>query len=203
MMILKILKLLSGAASALVRCVRPMSSATRVLFVASGVAMTLGGLGAARDDCPRAAAALVAAGLFLAAATLRLGGKHAATTAVPASASVPLSPAPEPVPLNPKSPASRLRAGWCQGALARDREGRPVFPRESAAAAWSLLGAVAASHDAGTTEWVACFARLRHALGMVPGDASARWLAEWNDDPSRTQADAVAAAEAVEGSPRV
>ena len=214
-MILKTIKLFSGAIAALARCARPMSAAIsallgrrfgRVLFVAGGAAMVFGGLGAARDGCPSAAAFLVAAGLFLATALLRLGGKHAATTAALfrefAPASMPLSPASTPTPLNPKSPASRLRAGWCRGALARDRDGRPVFPRGSAAAAWSLLGAVAASYDCGTPEWADCFARLRRALGAPPGDASARWLAEWNDDPSRTQADAVAVAEAVEDAAR-
>ena len=224
-MILKILKLLSGAMALARRAISagcrigragqpepasvcrdstPRYCRNRILLVACGVAMVFGGLGAARDGCPRAAAVLVGAGLFLATAALRLGGRHAATTAAllhrVSGTSTPLD---HPKPLNPKSPASRLRAGWCQGALARDREGRPVFPGESAAAAWSLLGAVAASHD--SPEWADCFARLRCVLGVAPSvsDTSARWLAKWNDDPSRTQADVVAVAEAVEGSSHI
>ena len=98
--------------------------------------------------------------------------------------------------LDPRSPVSRLRIGWCQGALARDCAGRAVFPRQSVAASWSLLGAIAASLDCGTPEWTAYFKRLSRVLGAPCG--SARWMAEWNDDPSRTQAEVVAAAAAAE-----
>jgi len=80
--------------------------------------------------------------------------------------------------------------------LARDHWGRAVFPRESIAVSWSLLGAFAASFDAGTPEWTAYFKRLSRVLGAPSG--SARWLAEWNDDPTRTQAEVVAAAVAAE-----
>ena len=107
-----------------------------------------------------------------------------------------IAPASSKVALDPRSPASRLRVGWCQGALARDSRGRAVFPRQSVAASWSLSGAIAASLDCGTPEWTAYFKRLSRVLGAPSG--SARWLAEWNDDPSRTQADVVAAAAAAE-----
>ena len=107
-----------------------------------------------------------------------------------------IAPASSKVALDPRSPASRLRVGWCQGALARDSRGRAVFPRQSVAASWSLSGAIAASLDCGTPEWTAYFKRLSRVLGAPCG--SARWLAEWNDDPSRTQADVVAAAAAAE-----
>ena len=107
-----------------------------------------------------------------------------------------IAPASSKVAFDPRSPASRLRIGWCQGALARDHWGRAVFPRESIAVSWSLLGAFAASFDAGTPEWTAYFKRLSRVLGAPSG--SARWLAEWNDDPTRTQAEVVAAAVAAE-----
>jgi hypothetical protein len=71
-----------------------------------------------------------------------------------------IAPASPKVAFHPKSPASRLRIGWCQGAVARDRRGRAVFPRESIAVSWSLLGAFAASFDSGTPEWTA-YLRLR------------------------------------------
>ena len=71
-----------------------------------------------------------------------------------------IAPASSKVALDPRSPASRLRIGWCQGAVARDRRGRAVFPRESIAVSWSLLGAFAASFDSGTPEWTA-YLRLR------------------------------------------
>jgi hypothetical protein len=107
-----------------------------------------------------------------------------------------IAPASPKVAFHPKSPASRLRIGWCQGAVARDRRGRAVFPRESIAVSWSLLGAFAASFDSGTPEWTAYLRRLSQVLGAPC--VSARWMAEWNDDPSRTQADVVAAAAAAE-----
>jgi len=107
-----------------------------------------------------------------------------------------IAPASSKVAFEPKSPASRLRVGWCQGALARDCAGHAVFPRQSVAASWSLLGAIAASLDCGTPEWTAYFKRLSRVLGAPSG--SARWLAEWNDDPTRTQAEVVAAAAAAE-----
>jgi hypothetical protein len=107
-----------------------------------------------------------------------------------------IAPAPPKVSFNPKSPASRLRIGWCQGALARDRGGRAVFPRQSVAASWSLSGAIAASLDASTPEWTAYLRSVSRILDAPC--VSARWLADWNDDPSRTQADVVAAAAAAE-----
>ena len=107
-----------------------------------------------------------------------------------------IAPASSKLAFDPGSPASRLRIGWCQGELARDCAGRAVFPRQSVAVSWSLSGAIAASLDCGTPEWTAYFKRLSRVLGAPCG--SARWMAEWNDDPSRTQAEVVAAAAAAE-----
>jgi hypothetical protein len=107
-----------------------------------------------------------------------------------------IAPASSKVAFDPGSPASRLRIGWCQGELARDSRGRAVFPRQSVAASWSLSGAIAASLDASTPEWTAYLRRISQVVGAPC--VSARWLAEWNDDPSRTQADVVAAAAAAE-----
>jgi hypothetical protein len=185
-MTLRTLKLLS-AIVALARRVKPSPGAVRALLM---VATAIGFAAAAAGGRPRAAV-LFMVGFFL---TLPLRRLPAAR-----SAAAPAAPAKAPIAWNPRSPASRLRSGWCRGAMARDRSSRPVFPRESSAAAWSLLGAVAASYDCGTPEWADCFARLRRALGAPPSDTSGRWLAEWNDDPSRTQADAVAVAEQIEG----
>lgn len=80
--------------------------------------------------------------------------------------------------------------------MARDCRGRAVFPRESIAASWSLMGAIVASLDSGTPEWTAYLQRISHVLGAPC--VSVRWLVEWNDDSSRTQADVVAAAAAAE-----
>jgi hypothetical protein len=105
-----------------------------------------------------------------------------------------IAPASSKVALDPRSPVSRLRVGWCQGATARDFRGRAVFPRQSVAVSWSLLGAIAASLDCGTPEWTTYLRRISRVLGAPR--VSARWLAGWNDDPSRTQAEVVAAAAA-------
>jgi len=107
-----------------------------------------------------------------------------------------IAPTPPKVAFDPKSPASRLRIGWCQGPLARDGGGRAVFPRESIAVSWSLPGAIVASIDSGTPEWTAYLRRISQVLGAPC--VSVRWLVEWNDDPSRTQAEVVAAAAAAE-----
>ena len=107
-----------------------------------------------------------------------------------------IAPASSKVALDPRSPASRLRIGWSQGAVARNCGGRAVFPRESIAVSWSLPGAIAASLDSGTPEWTAHLRRLSQVLGAPC--VSVRWLVEWNDDPSRTQAEVVAAAAAAE-----
>jgi hypothetical protein len=186
-MTLRTIKLLSGAAAALARRAKSSPAAARALLMAAALGFAV----AASCGHPRAAVLFVV-GFFLALPLRRLPSARTSRDAAPAR--------PAALAWNPRSPASRLRSGWCREALARDRLSRPVFPRESSATAWSLLGAVAASYDCGTPEWADCFARLRRALGAPPGDTSGRWLAEWNDDPSRTQADAVAAAEAVETS---
>ena len=107
-----------------------------------------------------------------------------------------IAPTSSKLALDPRSPVSRLRIGWCQGAPARDRRGRAVFARESIAVSWSLLGAFAASFDSGTPEWTAYLRRISQVLGAPC--VSARWMAEWNDNPSRTQAEVVAAAAAAE-----
>jgi len=107
-----------------------------------------------------------------------------------------IAPASPTVALDPRSPASRLRIGWCRGAAARDCGGRPVFPRQSIAVSWSLPGAIVASLDSSTPEWTAYLRRISQVLGAPC--VSVRWLVEWNDDPSRTQADVVAAAAAAE-----
>ena len=133
----------------------------------------------------------------------RRAGRYCATCGWPMWPKTPLivrgvfdGPASSKLALDSRSPVSRLRVGWCQGANARDCAGHAVFPRQSVAASWSLLGAIAASLDCGTPEWTAYFKRLSRVLGAPSG--SARWLAEWNDDPSRTQAEVVAAAAAAE-----
>jgi hypothetical protein len=77
---------------------------------------------------------------------------------------------------------------WCQGADARDRDGRPVDPWAPEAACWSLLGAIVAVLESEASR-----------IGEIPLDqlAAALYalselidtdsLVAWNDHPGRSQ----------------
>jgi hypothetical protein len=97
---------------------------------------------------------------------------------------------------------SLVEGGWCQGAQARDREGREVPAWSSEAHTWSVLGALLASwhrHEdlLGSGDQVVAhladaeaLGEATQALGEIVRTAS---LEAWNDDPARTQADVIAA----------
>ena len=74
--------------------------------------------------------------------------------------------------------------GWTQGAFARDAAGRPVGARSERAVARCALGCIIAAYD----ELDAARA-VRLALRRIVEDTPA----DWNDSPSRTQAEVVAA----------
>lgn len=85
-----------------------------------------------------------------------------------------------------------VAAGWCQGALARNRYGREVERRSPSASRFCAAGAlyqIGAWFPPSTED--AAF----HALAQTLGVERAR-LALWNDDPARTQAEVVAAFDA-------
>ncbi|HET7857135.1 MAG TPA: hypothetical protein VFL41_11820 [Gaiellaceae bacterium] len=91
--------------------------------------------------------------------------------------------------------------GWCQGANARDKRGAEVPAWSEDARSWSLLGALLASwhrHEANAHQAdVVAHLADAEALGgatQVLGDAvGTTSLANWNDEPARTQADVVGA----------
>lgn len=72
--------------------------------------------------------------------------------------------------------------GWCKGALATDRFGRPATTRCADASQWSLVGALkAACMRLHGRDWAPVMRAARNALAPVCG----RDLTEWNDSPGR------------------
>lgn len=85
--------------------------------------------------------------------------------------------------------------GWCQRADATDAMCEPVHPWSVRACRWSLLGALVAAigiPKAGEAESDAVVAELRVALLAVGEIVSDPSLEQWNDHPTRTQADVLA-----------
>jgi hypothetical protein len=88
--------------------------------------------------------------------------------------------------------------GWTQRASARDRDGNAVHPWSPDARAWSVLGAIICgdeSHQGRAP--VGQLAETVMEVAAVIGTAS---LNHWNDDPGRTQDDALAAFDAATAS---
>jgi hypothetical protein len=73
--------------------------------------------------------------------------------------------------------------GWCYGADARDRFGGAVAACDPDAAAWSLLGALAAVSEYPE----ASIGALREALWGISGVIPDWSLDDWNDVDGRTQ----------------
>jgi hypothetical protein len=84
--------------------------------------------------------------------------------------------------------------GWTQGADARDAEQTPVHPWSAEARSWSVLGAVICGDD--SHEGQVPIDRLAAAAVHLSRAIEAQSLSRWNDEPGRTQADAVAAFDA-------
>lgn len=72
---------------------------------------------------------------------------------------------------------SLIARGWTQGSAAHDQHGNCVEPRDPRATCWCILGAIAAT-GAGDV-------RADDALRQTIGEDA---LANWNDQPFRTQA---------------
>lgn len=105
------------------------------------------------------------------------------------------------------TPADLLRAaraylvrGWCQGAPARDADGRPVLSSHPTAASWCLLGATArAAADVGALGSAAHFeadARLAAVARSRADGWGARDVVALVNDRLRTQAEALALVDA-------
>ena len=90
-----------------------------------------------------------------------------------------------------------IEQGWCQGASARDGQGRPVQPWSPDATRWTAIGALVAVSarrrrvTSDLEQEIAGFQRanvaLLEAMGYSPAD--------WNDRPERTREDVLAAFE--------
>jgi hypothetical protein len=80
--------------------------------------------------------------------------------------------------------------GWTQGASARNRDGRPVHPWSGDARSWSVLGAVICGDE--THQGRVPIGLLADAVMALAGSLGTASLNDWNDEPGRTQADALA-----------
>jgi hypothetical protein len=87
-----------------------------------------------------------------------------------------------------------VASGWTQGADARDEKQKPVHPWSTEARAWSVLGALICGDEANPGH--VAIGRLARAAVLLAGAMDTSSLAKWNDEPGRTQADAVAAFDA-------
>lgn len=90
--------------------------------------------------------------------------------------------------------ARELVAGsWCRAADARDARGQAVEPWDEAAVSWSLLGAlVAALEDEAARAGELPVDQLAAALYALADLIDRDSLADWNDDPVRTEAEVLA-----------
>lgn len=83
-------------------------------------------------------------------------------------------------------PSDLLRLGWSRKRLAVNSSGDLVLPKDPAAVAWSLCGALNAVFEPNSHEWKSYLAALQ---AMVTRD-----LVGWNRNPGRTQQQVVDAA---------
>jgi hypothetical protein len=83
---------------------------------------------------------------------------------------------------------------WTQGADARDLDERPVHPWSAEARSWSVMGAIICGDD--THQGRVPIDRLARAAVLLAGAVDAPSLSKWNDEPGRTQAEAIAAFDA-------
>ncbi|HEY6960884.1 MAG TPA: hypothetical protein VI408_03245 [Gaiellaceae bacterium] len=97
--------------------------------------------------------------------------------------------------------AGRVAAGWSQGADARASDGEPVDVLDPGAASWSLLGALQSAAFAARGARVDEIKLAVTAIAELIADPS---LANWNDQPKRTQDEVrsvLARAETLTGEP--
>lgn len=83
-------------------------------------------------------------------------------------------------------PSDYIRKGWCQETFARDAKGNSVDPRSSEACCWCIAGAIKVAYP---MTWPVVLERLTDSLQRI--------ASLWNDAPERTQAEVIAALEAI------
>jgi hypothetical protein len=81
--------------------------------------------------------------------------------------------------------------GWCQRTEAEDADGAGVPPWSERARSWSLLGALVAAVDLPAEPGPITLRPLRRALAALAEIIDEPLLAEWNDQPGRTQDEVV------------
>jgi hypothetical protein len=84
--------------------------------------------------------------------------------------------------------------GSSQGADARDIDQQPVHPWSSEARSWSVPGAIICGDS--THQGRVPIDRLAEATVLLAGSVDGTSLSTWNDQPGRTQAEALAAFDA-------
>jgi hypothetical protein len=90
-----------------------------------------------------------------------------------------------------------IRRGWTQHAESRDIAGAAVDPWQRAAICWSLLGALVAALEEQSDRGVdLALGQLADALDALALFVDSDSLADWNDDPRRTQDDVIGVLEA-------
>lgn len=90
-----------------------------------------------------------------------------------------------------------IRRGWTQHAESRGAGGAAVDPWQPTATRWSLLGALVAVLEEQTDRGADLpLQQLADALDALALFVDSDSLAEWNDDPRRTQDDVIGVLEA-------
>jgi hypothetical protein len=85
-----------------------------------------------------------------------------------------------------------IRCGWTQHAESRDAAGAAVDPWKATAICWSLLGALVAALEEETDRGADLpLQQLADALDALALFVDSDSLADWNDDPRRTQDDVI------------
>ena len=92
-----------------------------------------------------------------------------------------------------RSARDLVRRGWTQQAEGRDAQGTAVEPWQPTATSWSLLGALVAALEEQTDGRKELpLVQLADALDALALFVDSDSLADWNDDPRRTQGDVIA-----------
>lgn len=83
--------------------------------------------------------------------------------------------------------------GWCQGADARDAQGRDVLPWSLEARSWSVLGALVGGDGVGRAQvGMMPILELGEAIVALGEAGDTHSLQAWNDRPDRTKEEVVA-----------
>lgn len=88
-------------------------------------------------------------------------------------------------------PSEYVRKGWCQRVAAVDKLGLPCYPTSRMAHAWCAIGAIEAAYPNDNKKFADTTEKLYLKLKGLDS------IGEWNDAPTRTQAQVVALLESI------